>query len=117
MKEKSLVALGLISGVLYVGGTAAFAGLDSLNILNYTYSSGKNVSSPVEGKHKYGTWTVTTNARTVNSALYENCGGTDNIVARMSGDNSNDYYMNGSCTYKVAISSGDGHATVSNYKR
>lgn len=74
-------------------------------MLDYAYSSGK--ISPLEGKHKNGAWTVTTNARTVNAALYENCGGTNNIVARMPGDNSNDYYMNGSCTYKVAISSGE----------
>lgn len=79
-----------------------------MNTLNYS----------VEGKHQYGgTWTVTTNHRTVNAALYENCGGTDNLVDRMSGDDSNVYYMKGSCTYKVAISSRDGHATVSNYKR
>ncbi|HDR4898609.1 TPA: hypothetical protein QCR38_000777 [Bacillus cereus] len=115
--KKSLVAFGLTLGLLSVGGTAAFAGVNSPNMLEYAYSSGKNPSYSVEGKHQYGTWTVTTNHRTVNAVLYENCGGTDNIVDRMSGDSSNDYYMNGSCTYKVAISSGDGHATVSNYKR
>ncbi|MCC2541631.1 hypothetical protein [Bacillus thuringiensis] len=60
---------------------------------------------------------MTTNYRTANAVLYENCSGTDNLVARMSGDISNDYYMKSSCTYKIAISSGDGHATISNYKQ
>lgn len=53
--KKSLVVLGLTLRIPYINRVAAFAGVNSLNILEYAYSSGKNVSYAVERKHQYGT--------------------------------------------------------------
>lgn len=112
--KKQLVTLGLTLGLLSVGGTAALAGANS-PMESKMATNDNRVSGYVEGRHAYGTWSVSG----AYASLVENCGSGDREVAYLSGSSSNDYYMDGACKYKVAIKSvenSSGSARVSNFK-